>query len=101
MKKSMEESDRCLSAGGWHGRCLLAVEDITEDVQAVYRSRNITVALLVLLLIGLSFFINWLVKHLLRRLYGILKTVHQVQEGDLDVRISVDSPKKWGNLARS
>ena len=32
------------------GGALLAVEDITEDVQAVYRSRNITVALLVLLL---------------------------------------------------
>ena len=80
------------------GGALLAVEDITEDVQAVYRSRNITVALLVLLLIGLSFFINWLVKHLLRRLYGILKTVHQVQEGDLDVRISVDSSEEMGEL---
>ena len=33
------------------GGALLAVEDITEDVQAVYRSRNITVALLVFVLL--------------------------------------------------
>ena len=49
----------------------------------------------------IELFINWLVKHLLRRLYGILKTVHQVQEGDLDVRISVDSSEEMGDLARS
>lgn len=80
------------------GGALLAVEDITDDIHAVYHARNVTVALLILLLVGLSFFINGLVKHLLRRLYRILKTVHQVQEGDLDVRISVDSSEEMGEL---
>ena len=80
------------------GGALIAVEDITSDVNDVYRMRNITVAAMIVLLIVLSFGINRLVMHLLRRFYAILGTIRQVQDGDMDVRIKVDSSEEMGEL---
>lgn len=77
---------------------LVCVKDITENVHEVYRMRNIFVAVMIVFLIALAFFINGIVQHLLKQFYEILRSIRKVQKGDLDVVIENCGGDEMGEL---
>lgn len=77
---------------------LFCVKDVTDNIHGVYRMRNIFVAVMLLLTIGLAFVINWIVQRLLRQFYEILKSIRKVQKGDLHVVIENCGKDEMGEL---
>lgn len=77
---------------------LLSVKDISDQVRYVYRMRNIFVAVMLVILAGLAFLINYIVKRLLRQFYEILKSIRLIQKGDLQVRIDACGNDEMGEL---
>ena len=77
---------------------LLSVKDITENVHYVYRMRNIFVAVMLVLVIGLAFLVNFIVTRLLRHFYDILKSIRAIQKGDLHIRIENHENDEMGEL---
>lgn len=77
---------------------LLSVKDISDQVRYVYRMRNIFVAVMLVILVGLAFLINYIVKRLLRQFYEILKSIRLIQKGDLQVRIDTCGNDEMGEL---
>lgn len=77
---------------------LLSVKNISENVRYVYRMRNSFVAVMLVILAGLSFLINYIVKRLLRQFYEILKSIRVIQKGDLKVRIDACGNDEMGEL---
>lgn len=77
---------------------LLSVKNISDNVRYVYRMRNIFVAVMLVILIGLAFLINFTVKRLLRQFYEILKSIRVIQMGDLQVRIEGCGNDEMGEL---
>lgn len=77
---------------------LLCVKDITAGIHHVYEMRNIFVISMLAFLGILVFFIDWIVKQLLRQLYVILKGIRRVQGGDLDVVIENCGTDEMGEL---
>lgn len=77
---------------------LVCVKDITANVHEVYRMRNIFVAVMIVFLIALAFFINGIVQHLLKQFYEILRSIRKVQKGDLDVVIEDCGRDEMGEL---
>ncbi len=80
------------------GGTLVSVQDITAGVGAVYRSRNLFVAIMSVLMFALAFFVNQIVKRMLRQFYEILKSIRKVQKGDLSVRIAGCGTDEMGEL---
>ena len=76
---------------------LVCVRDITKNVHGVYYQRNMFVFIMVVFLIVLAFFINAIVKHMLKKLYEILRGI-SVQGGDLDVVIEDCGNDEMGEL---
>ena len=74
------------------------VKNITSNIHHVYRMRNTFVAVMLVFLVVLTFFINAIVKHLLKQLYEILRAIRRVQGGDLDVVIEHCGPDEMGEL---
>jgi len=56
------------------------------------------VAIMIVLLVGLAFLINYIVKRLLRQFYDILKSIRGIQKGDLGVRIKNCGSDEMGEL---
>lgn len=77
---------------------LLSVRNISENVRYVYRMRNSFVLVMFILLVGLAFLINVIVKRLLRQFYEILKSIRQIQKGDLGVRIENCGSDEMGEM---
>ena len=77
---------------------LLCVKNITSNIHHVYRMRNTFVAVMLVFLVVLTFFINAIVKHLLKQLYEILRAIRRVQGGDMDVVIEHCGPDEMGEL---
>lgn len=77
---------------------LICVKDITENVQEVYRIRNVFVLVMVLFMCALAFFINGIVQHLLKQFYEILQSIRRVQKGDLEVVIENCGGDEMGEL---
>lgn len=77
---------------------LICVKDITENVHNVYFIRNVFVAVMLVFIILLAFFINRIVEHLLKQFYEILKSIRKVQKGDLDVVIENCGKDEMGEL---
>lgn len=77
---------------------LLSVRNISENVRYVYRMRNSFVLVMLILLVGLAFLINVIVKRLLRQFYEILKSIRQIQKGDLGVRIENCGSDEMGEM---
>lgn len=80
------------------GGTLVSVQDITAGVGAVYRSRNLFVVIMSVLMVALAFFVNQIVKRMLRQFYEILKSIRKVQKGDLSVRIAGCGTDEMGEL---
>lgn len=77
---------------------LLSVKNISENVWYVYRMRNIFVAVMLVIVVGLAFLINFIVKRLLWQFYEILKSIRVIQKGDLSVRIASSGTDEMGEL---
>ena len=80
------------------GGTLFAVQNITENIRNVYAIRYIFIVCLVLLVLGLGYVINLVVKRLLKQFYITLKSIRTIQKGDLSVRIENCSNDEMGEL---
>lgn len=80
---------------------LICVMDITENVKKVYDTRNIFVAVMIVVLILLAFVIDFIVKRMLRQFYVILDSMERVRQGNLSVRISEVSSDEMGVLGNA
>lgn len=87
----------CLYVRELQGR-LLSVKNISGSVRYVHRMRNIFVAVMLVILVGLAFLIDHIVKRLLRQFYEILKSIRVIQKGDLQVRIDSCGNDEMGEL---
>lgn len=79
---------------------LICVHNITGDVQKVYRMRTVFIISGILLLVGLAFVINWIVRSVLRKFYDILYAIRKIQRGNLDVVIEDCGTDEMGELGR-
>lgn len=77
---------------------LVCVKDITNNVNEVYRIRNIFVVVMLMFMVVLVFFINSIVRRLLSQFYDILRSIRKVQKGDLDVVIENCGKDEMGEL---
>jgi len=77
---------------------LICVKDITASVYNVYNIRNVFVAIMAGFLCVLAFYINQIVRRLLRQFYDILRSIRQVQKGDLNVVIENCGKDEMGEL---
>lgn len=79
---------------------LICVHNITGDVQKVYHMRTVFIICGSLLLVGLAFVINWIVRSVLRKFYDILYAIRKIQRGNLDVVIEDCGTDEMGELGR-
>lgn len=77
---------------------LFSVKEITKNVQQVYQMRNQFVAVMLVIVIGVAFLVNVIVKRLLKQFYEILDSIRQIQKGDLSVRIGNGGNDEIGEL---
>lgn len=68
------------------GGTLVSVDDISGSLNQVYRLRNNFVIWMIVILALLTFFIDLLVSHVLKKFYEVLATIRKVRSGDLSVR---------------
>lgn len=80
------------------GGTLICVKDITENIEQVYHMRTVFIISMLAFLVVLVWFINAIVKHMLKQLYAILKAIRKVQNGDLDVVIENCGTDEMGEL---
>ena len=80
------------------GGTLLLVKDISSEIWRIYNMRNIFIVMMIILLVALSFLINGIVNRMLRQFYSILKSIREVQHGNLAVRIEQTSQDEMGEL---
>lgn len=83
------------------GGTLVSVRDITSDVQEIYNSRTIFILVALGIIALLTVVVNLIVNHMLKQFYVILKTMQQVQDGDLTARIENHSKDEMGVLGTS
>ncbi len=77
---------------------LLSVKNISESIHYVFWMRSSFIAIMIVIMIGLSFLINYIVTRLLRQFYDILKSIRMIQKGDLSVRIENCGNDEMGEL---
>lgn len=80
------------------GGALLSVSDISRDVGRIYRQRTWYIFLGIGVMCLFAWMVNRAVKAVLRRFYGILGSIRQVQQGDLDVVIADSGRDEMGEL---
>lgn len=80
------------------GGTLVSVYDITDKVRQVYDMRTIFIVAMIIILTMVAFFINFIVRGLLRKFYDILHSIRKVQKGDLDVVIEDCGKDEMGEL---
>lgn len=77
---------------------LVSVRNITADIREIHRLRNLTVCAVLAIVGLLTVLVNWIVKHMLKQFYDILKSIRRVQAGDLEVRIENCGKDEMGEL---
>ncbi len=77
---------------------LICVKDITSDINRVRWSRLLFCIGMAVLTIFLALVINLIVQHLLGKFYEILKSIRNVQKGDLSVVIPECGNDEMGEL---
>ena len=77
---------------------LICVKDITSDINRVRWSRLLFFIGMAVLTIFLALVINLIVQHLLGKFYEILKSIRNVQKGDLSVVIPECGNDEMGEL---
>lgn len=77
---------------------LICVKDISSDINRVRWSRLLFFIGMAVLTVFLALVINLIVQHLLRKFYEILKSIRNVQKGDLNVVIPEGGNDEMGEL---
>lgn len=80
------------------GGSLLYVSLLKDTVQTLHVNRNIYVIAIGCIFILLIVFVNYVVKRLLVRFYDIIKSIREVQQGDLNVVIQNCGTDEIGEL---
>lgn len=78
---------------------LVMVYDITEELHEVQTTRNISLFAVIGIMALVVLFVNAIVKHMLRQFYVIMEGIHEIQNGNLDVRITGGSNDEMGELS--
>ncbi|MCR5157273.1 MAG: histidine kinase [Butyrivibrio sp.] len=68
------------------GGTLVSVDDISGTLSDVYDLRTNFIIGMIIILVLLTFVIDLLVNHVLKKFYEVLTTIRQVRSGDLSVR---------------
>lgn len=79
---------------------LFRVVSLKEEYAAVTKVSNVFWGCFFIIVLILLFFLNKMVKIILKQFYEIMNTIHKVQKGDLDVRVYVSSPDEIGELGQ-
>lgn len=82
------------------GGTLFCVRDITKNLHQLYQTLYMFLCIMIVIVVILVFVINYIVKQLLRQFYDILKSIRQVQKGDLNVMIDNCRNDEMGELGR-
>lgn len=77
---------------------LICVKDISSDINRVRWSRLLFFIGMAVLTVFLALVINLIVQHLLRKFYEILKSIRNIQKGDLNVVIPECGNDEMGEL---
>ena len=77
---------------------LICVKDISSDINRVRWSRLLFFIGMAVLTVFLALVINLIVQHLIRKFYEILKSIRNVQKGDLNVVIPECGNDEMGEL---
>lgn len=97
-----ESGRKKLVVSGMHIRemsgTLICVKDITSDINRVRWNRLLFIIGMAVLTIFLALVINLIVQHLLGKFYDILKSIRNVQKGDLSVVIPECGNDEMGEL---
>lgn len=80
------------------GGVLYDVQDITENIAVITHRRTLFVAVMLVMLFVSAFGIDRIVRRMLRQFYAILDGIHQVQKGDLSVRVDDHGTDEMGEL---
>lgn len=72
--------------------------NIQHSMDSIAFQKSLMAAGMVLIFALLCVIINGVVKALLRRFYSTLKIIHQVQDGNLDIRVNSTVPDEMGDL---
>lgn len=80
------------------GGNLVCIKNISQEIQEVYNLRLMFVVFMVLILIAVAFFINLVVRGVLRKFYDILHSIRKIQKGNLDVVIKDCKTDEMGEL---
>lgn len=80
------------------GGTLFSVQNITENMQSVYHMCYVYIGVMIVLVFGLAYVINKIVKHLLKQFYITLKSIREIRKGDLNVRIENCGTDEMGEL---
>ena len=78
---------------------LVMVQDIADDIYTVQTTRNLYLLVTFTFMLLVTFFVNAIVKHMLRQFYGVLEAIRKIQAGDLEVRVSEGSNDEMGELS--
>lgn len=77
---------------------LVCIDNLQEEIGALHRNRNIFLVALMVSSVALIFFVNYVVKRLLSRLYQIMQSIREIQKGDLNVVITDCGNDEMGEL---
>ncbi len=77
---------------------LLYINHLQDTVDSLHRNRNTYVVALACISILLMIFVNHVVKRLLVRFYDIIKSIREVQKGDLNITIQNCGDDEIGEL---
>lgn len=77
---------------------LICVKNISDGIRGVYYIRDTFIVILTFFVFVLAIFINQIVRGLLKQFYAILRSIRQVQKGDLNVVIEDCGKDEMGEL---
>lgn len=77
---------------------LVCVNDISGDLTSIHRRRIGAILIGILIMILLTILVNGVVNGMLRQFYSILRSIREVQKGDLDVVIENCGTDEMGEL---
>lgn len=76
----------------------VSINSLQNEIGALHKTRNIFLAVMVFISVALAFLVDFVVKRLLARFYQILKSIREVQKGNLNVEIQDCGTDEMGEL---
>lgn len=77
---------------------LVYLVSIKDELESISKQRDQFLVILTVIFVLVVLVINWVVKKLLKGFYDLMEVIRYVQEGDLDVRVSVAGNDEIGEL---